>query len=166
MQSVRRPTLVSQIEELLDANRTLSLVPGRSRRHIPQLASYQHQYLPTKRCWSLTDERTICIQLNGQWKGHLKNPSIAEKMRLIDTLNSVGFSIREIGLPMRLAECVDALSRCYCFIGVDSGIMHVANSVRCPRILVRNRMFRVDTVYSGKGVVVASNLASAVNLIC
>ena len=124
-----------------------------------------HEYLPTKQRWSAGIDRVICIQLDGRWQSELKNPNPAEKERLVAGLATAGFTVKPIGQPMSLAECVDALATCACFIGVDSGMMHVANSVRCPRILIRNRMFQIDMVYRGKGLMITASADAAASLL-
>ena len=157
--------LVQEISRLMDTTAAVAWVPGRGGERLPPDECFQQDYLPTKQRWAGGDGRVICLQLDGRWKSHRKNPTPAEKQRLIASLEGAGCPVRALGQPMSLAECVGALASCHCFIGVDSGMMHVANSVRCPRILIRNRMFQIDTVYRGKGIMVTASAQTAVSLL-
>ena len=105
------------------------------------------------------------MQLDGRWQSELKNPAPAERERLVRGLEEAGYTVNAIGQPMTLAECVHALATCHCFIGVDSGMMHVAASVRCPRILIRNRMYDIDINYEGKSLMLTETAETALRLV-
>lgn len=157
--------LVSEISSLLRTDVSIRFVPGRHGERLPSEECFHCDYLPTKLKWHGTNHRLICVQLDGRWKSHRKNPTPSEKARLIASFAAHGFSVQELGQPMSLSECVAALASCCCFIGVDSGIMHIANSVRCPRILIRNRMFQIENVYRGKGLMLTANADTALSLL-
>jgi len=122
--------LVTEIAALLETDAVLRCVPGNDGERPHEDGCFQHEYLPTRRPWVSGSERVVCLQLDGRWQSHWKNPTPQERVRLMERLTSAGYEVKELGLPMRLAECVEALASCHCFIGVDSGMMHVVNSVR------------------------------------
>jgi len=156
---------ITEIASLMDSSQPIHFVPGNDGESPSGKDCSEHQYLPTKQQWALSDSRNICVQLDGRYMAHRKNPTEAERKRLESGLEREGFLVKHIGLPMSLAECVAALSQCYCFVGVDSGMMHVANSVRCPRILIRNRMYGLESIYHGKSLLMTRNADSALALL-
>jgi hypothetical protein len=158
-------SLITEIADLLATEERISFAAGNDGEPLPEMECYQHEYLPTKRCWTGGAGRVVCLQLDGRWQSRRKNPKPEETARLIARLEAAGFVVQRLGQPMRLAECAEALATCYCFIGVDSGMMHVAHSVRCPRILIRNRMYKIDTVYRGKGLMLTANADTAARLL-
>jgi hypothetical protein len=161
---VVRPLLM-EIAGLLATSASLRFVPGRGGGRPRGQECVEHEYLPTRRTWTPNESRTICVQLDGRYMSHRKNPSPSEQASLIEGLKSAGFAIAHVGLPLSLEDSIDALGGCYCFVGVDSGMMHVANSVRCPRILLRNRMRGIDATYRGKALMIVPNAEAALNLL-
>jgi hypothetical protein len=156
---------VAEIVAQFATDAEIRWVPGSGGRRFPARRCFQHEYLPTRARWVPGGERVVCVQVDGRWKAELKNPSAAERDRLLAGLQDAGCVVREIGQPLTLAESIGALASCHCFIGVDSGMMHVANSVRCPRILIRNRMFDIDATYRGKALVFAETAEAALRLL-
>lgn len=158
-------SLVMEIVSLFRTERELEIVPARRPSRIPEMTCLQHEYLPTRMQWRPNESRLICVHFDGSWQARRKNPREKEKRRFFAAINGAGFEVVVLGKALGLTACVSALATCYCFVGVDSGMMHVANSVRCPRILVRNRMTSIDAIYSGKGLMVARNLDAVLALL-
>lgn len=158
-------SFVIEIASLFDTSASIAFIPGKGGQRPPAQECVEHPFLPTRLRWTAGSSREICVQLDGRWMAHRKNPKPEEVESLVSGLRAAGFTVRIIGLPMTLAESVEALSACYCFVGVDSGMMYVANSVGCPRILIRNRMFGIDATYRGKAILVTESAESALKLL-
>lgn len=110
--------------ELVDWNGQTTPIEGhwghaRHRMHDPYL-----------RWWDGSDG-TVCYQLDGHSGAEQKNPPAKDLYQLMSFPKMV-----RVGLPLTLEESARELSRCRLFIGVCSGMSHVAHSVGCPMIVV------------------------------
>ncbi len=92
-------------------------------------------YHPTVQRWDGGSVGHICVQFNGVSGGDRKNPPEGHAARIVESFS--GNVIVPLGLPMPLEMAVALLGSCRLFIGVCSGMSHVAHSVGCPRIVVQ-----------------------------
>jgi hypothetical protein len=97
---------------------------------------FKEKYLPTKQRWDPT-ENWIAYQFDGR-SHHHKNLSRNQEHEILSAIRRRGFKPVRLGGHISLMECVDILSRSHMFVGVDSGMSHIAHSVRIPMILFAN----------------------------
>lgn len=134
--------LIPRIAALLDSTGTIQFTdePGEDPPIAgPSLWGPRVVYMPVKKLWRWKDGwSTAVFQLDGRSGADAKNPSAEDAYRLIEAAR--GSDTMLIGLPMHLEASVYWLSRCRFFVGVCSGMSHVAHSVGCPTILIRYRL--------------------------
>lgn len=84
--------------------------------------------------------RDVAYQFDGRAHGE-KNFPPGDEPRVLDGLRSMGWRPVRVGGGMPLIECVETLARCAAFIGVDSGLGHVAAAVGVPLWYVQNNRY-------------------------
>lgn len=87
--------------------------------------------MPTRTKWDGGSAGTICYQYDGRSIAEMKNPPTADLGRLQQWPN-----MHRVGLPLTMEESLAKLAACKLFIGVCSGMSHVAHAVGCPMILI------------------------------
>jgi hypothetical protein len=120
--------------------------------------------LPTRVQWRPGGQH-VCVQLTGRWSSSQKDCSAEDIDLLYGGLTDLDLSIVQLGLPMSLEDGVEMLATCRFFVGIDSGYMHVAHSIGCPRYLVRNKMPYIDAVHGGRTWTSCDNLRNCLDLI-
>ena len=154
--------LVKRIIALLDSNGAIEFTDKLGKLHIDYHQMWRHS-LPTRRHW--VSGGNVCLQLTGNWKGEEKNTPPRQAADLRRGLHDLGFEIVELGLPMTIEDGVANLASCRFFIGIDSGYMHAAHSVGCPRFLIRNKMPWIDAVHGGRNWIGCSDANECLDLI-
>jgi len=89
-------------------------------------------------------ENIVCYQFDGKSRGNLKNMTKEDELKVLDEIKNVGFKPIKLGSGMSLKSCNELLSRCRFFVGVDSGMSHMAGCTNTPILFVRNNM-RVES---------------------
>jgi hypothetical protein len=84
--------------------------------------------------WDGGSAGTICHQFDGVSCAGNKNPPPQDIPLVTQWPNMV-----RLGLPLTIEESLAELARCRLFVGVCSGISHLAHSVGCPMILIEYR---------------------------
>jgi len=100
--------------------------------------AFDKKYVPTKRRWTKNNGRLIAYQFESV-KSRPHQPA-----RFLSEIDEVDFELWKsksrytfVDLNNRFSvhQIVDILSQCHCFIGIDSGISHIAHSVGVPRFI-------------------------------
>lgn len=117
-------------------------------KHLPARIAYNK----TKVSWRPNDSKTVCYQFDGKAHKTKNFVNAEQENEVLDFLFSRGFELRRLGWGMPLQECVRALSEAHFYIGVCSGMTHIAHSVRTPRFLVCNG-YGVDGIILNHGTV-------------
>ena len=109
----------------------------------PSLWGPRVVYMPTRNRWLPWPGMSLAYQFDGRSGSDAKNPSAVEAERILHAwpVDNIGTCppVR-IGLPMTVEEEIAALAGSRLFIGVCSGISHLAHSVGVPMILIRYRL--------------------------
>lgn len=113
-------------------------------------------YYPTRHIrWNARQAHTtICYQFDGVSIADQKNPPPGELALLLDWIHRSGFEAVRLGLPMTIEEDIVALANAVAFIGVDSGMSHIAHSTGTPTFLLEYQN-AVVTTHRGKAYIVA-----------
>lgn len=117
-------------------------------------------YYPTRMPyqWNKRSEhKTICYQFDGASTPELKNPPPAELALLLDWIHWSGFEGVRLGLPMTIEQDLEALTNAVAFIGVDSGMSHLAHSVGTPTFILQFQLPAV-TCHRGKAYILAEGV--------
>jgi hypothetical protein len=135
--------LIPRIAALLDSTGTIEFTdePGVDPPITgPSLWGPRVVYIPTKLKWHGTQDRLIAHQFNGRSGADAKNPPPGDVETIQRHLFFGGMTPLSVGLPWTVEQSVIILAACRQFIGVCSGLSHVAHSAGCPMILVRYRL--------------------------
>lgn len=106
------------------------------------LSCYKDCYLPFKDNWEKNSDGPIGLSLNNencnpsypfQFKWFNKNVN-RELVKLVDDKNY--FSL---GRPRTLEENIEIMKKCRYVLGVENGLTHIANAMRVPFIISKNR---------------------------
>ena len=95
-------------------------------------------YAKTRVVWSGGIKRNrICYQFDGRFSGRRKNPPENDLFKLVDFINGVDFV--RLGGHLSLEKCVNIMANSDCFLGIDSGMSHIAHSVGVPTFIIKYR---------------------------
>lgn len=112
------------------------------------------EYYPTRVRWTHSSSSTICYQFDGRFlKGVEGLPHPAFLKWTLELLAKQYDLVCLSGLPS-LQEVVEHLSTCRCFLGVSSGISHIAHSVGTPLCLLEGG-YPIEGYHTGKPCVFA-----------
>lgn len=101
---------------------------------------------PTKPRWSLLGNHQVCYQFDGVSSAESKNPSPQDLDRILEAIGTDGI---RLGNHQTLTDIVALLSKSSLFVGVDSGMSHIAHSVGVPVLIVEYGL-PVITCHRGK----------------
>jgi len=105
--------------------------------HLPNV------YVPTRIKWCGGVKRNrICYQFDGRSSCRRKNPPEKDLFKLVDFIYGVDFV--RLGGHLSLEKCVKIMASSDCFLGVDSGMSHIAHSVGVPTFIIKYR-FNFDS---------------------
>ncbi len=93
-------------------------------------------YWPTRPRWSAGPYRQVCYQFDGKTHPHKTNPPPTDLLRLLSPWLPTGYKFTQLGLPLSIADDVQLLAHSDAFLGVDSGISHIAHSAGIPCFLL------------------------------
>ena len=131
--------LIARIAGLLDSTGTIELIKGAAETTIIQHtdiwngAPYFRMRDAVQR-WRPGGTH-ICYQFDGRSIPTLKNPPANEIPILLSWAPEREFV--KVGLPLSLEESIYRMSTCALYVGVCSGMSHVAHSVQCPMLLIQ-----------------------------
>ena len=98
---------------------------------------WKYPLIPTKKAWNLNSSRKICYQFDASKKrARFFSKKIERKILL--HAEKLGYKLVRLGKNITLEKCVDEVSTSELFLGVDSGMLHLAASVGTPTILCEN----------------------------
>jgi hypothetical protein len=127
--------LVGLISSLLDTRNGFEYVEGEPKYVPSHFSCYQHDYVPTKSKWSGGGSGKICYQFDGRSEGEDKNLSKEEEGELLDIWGR-GYGVENLGGMRNLGEVVELMSGSELFVGIPSGMSHVAHSVGIPTVII------------------------------
>lgn len=133
---------VLELASHLDSTGTL--VPTSSRAYVrPSIGTtFRSPTVFTKRKWSGEDRGLVCYQFDGRYLANLKNLSPDEETEVFERLAGLGYRVENLGGMRPLGKIIELLSRAAFFVGVSSGISHVAISVGLPVHVILNKISR------------------------
>lgn len=131
--------MVMRICALLASTGRVELTTNRPTRDVPQNETWMSNrpYSHTKIPWTGGGGRTICYQIDGRSQADLKNMSMTDLKKIIASFPSHVFV--PVGLPLSMERTAELLSEAVLFLGVCSGVSHIAHSARVPTFLVEYR---------------------------
>ncbi len=98
-------------------------------------------YLPTKRRWGMLTARPfVCAHFEGLSSAAEKNPPVGDLDRIQAWADERGLPLYPLTRDLTIEKIVDLLAQCTLFIGVDSGMSHIAHSVGCPTYILEYRL--------------------------
>lgn len=124
-----------EIASLLETPAALKLVDFEPPTPFPWKESFACPYLPTRARWAGAGSGAVCYQLDGKSERGIKNLTWAEEVGLLTWLSS-RYRVINVGGRRPLGEVVRAMAGAEAFVGVPSGMSHVANSVGVPSVVV------------------------------
>ena len=106
---------------------------------VNQFYAWGIEYTPTVVKWYQNNNRIITHQLDGgRLHNDLKCISEDFKSDILQVIHSRGYIEQSVGGQFSLSECIKHMSESEFFIGIDSGMSHVAHSVGVPVILIES----------------------------
>lgn len=121
--------------------------------HLSGFDVWATDYFPTKVRWKPSvAHRYCCYQFDGDSAALEKNPSSGDLMILLVWLQQCGFEAVGLGKHLSVAQCVEIASESAFFVGVDSGMSHLAHSVGVPMFLLQHQL-PIVTSHRGKAYI-------------
>jgi len=133
--------LVRRMLALLRGGGAVSVIPGHRETdlRIPG-DGWDAAICRTRTQWNPTGG-SIAYQLAGsRYRARLKNLPDMARERIVERIREMGYRGVEVGLPLTLEESVEEIAKADLFIGIDSGMTHVAYSVGAPVALLKNKV--------------------------
>ena len=128
---------IVQIAPLLRSTGRIALSQRPPSIHLDYCDPFRLRYLKTVVGWKPNNSQFISYQFDGRSFGHLKNLPPGAEERLLAELVQLGY--KPINVNSRPAlHAVEILARSAAFIGVPSGLSHVAFSVGTPCHVIFN----------------------------
>lgn len=140
---------ISLIMRNLVSTGSFEFVPLSYTRKIDYCATFKINFCPTKNyVWTPNKSKLICYQLDGKWKSEVKNLSDGETKALFHFLRKSGYELIDVGNMRPLSESIRLLSKAEAFVGIPSGMSHVANSVGTPSYIICKASMGVPRIAS------------------
>lgn len=128
---------IREIYPLIKSKGTIEIVEEKPTKKLIWKESFVCHYFPSRPRWRKARTNNIVFQFDGKThKG--KNLKDGEEELIIQFIKENGFNPVALGADMTLKEAIEIAAKSVCFVGVDSGFMHVCHSVGIPRFLIRN----------------------------
>ena len=128
---------VPHIMNNLASQGSYEFVSPKQTRMVDICDTYRIAFCPTKPyTWKANKNKLICYQLDGQYRSQDKNLNAQEHASLFYFLQKCGYEFADIGHRRFLNNSIRLLSRAEGFIGIPSGMSHVANSVGTPSFII------------------------------
>ena len=148
--------VASKINEylgILDTTGVIQIVtehdPNDDFIEVPWNKRFTTDYCPLKNTWKPNSNKIISYQLFGRnGGGFCKKCSKKEKEFLEKHYSQKGYELRWLDVGKSLKECMDILAESEFYIGVDTGITHLALCSGIPIHLIRNCRSIVNIFHS------------------
>lgn len=131
---------------------------------IPWQNLSKYPLTPTIVSWSKNNSKKICYQFDAKSK---KGQSFPSKDIENELLKQIGqnYELIKLGFHQTLRQCVEELANCEIFVGVDSGMAHMAASVGTPLFYCQNNRDSScwGTVHSNKRFVLGKDYLEVIN---
>ena len=121
--------MVQTIADLLESTGKLEIVSDYGERKLQDAEIWRSFYLETKCKWRGKQSNLCGTQWEGVSNPKGQNVTEEEAKMICSALEDIGFKHMVLGRPMSIEQIVEYLSRCRFFIGIDSGISHIAHSI-------------------------------------
>jgi len=97
---------------------------------------YPHPYYPTKHVWKPKRHRRLCVQFDNNQVPETCARSFKyhDRLALLDWLKDKPYVV--LGKPLSVSQCAEIAATSDLFIGMDSGMSHLAHSVGVPTLLL------------------------------
>lgn len=105
---------------------------------VSKLDCYSYKFLPSTLTWGYKNSKVICYQFDTNKSEDKQFKSIEDKLSTINALKNRGFKLVELSNSLSLEECQKMLSMCKFFVGICSGMSHLAHCVGTPVHLICN----------------------------
>lgn len=93
--------------------------------------------IPTTVQWAQNEwNRQITVQFDGKSTPELKNAPPADVLRILDWAERHDLKVVTVGKNLGLEKSIWAMKQSVLFVGVDSGMSHVAHSVGVPTYIL------------------------------
>lgn len=149
---------LNEIISLIDCDGKISVTDDEGDRYLSWKEVFSSPYLPSKIKWTPNDSKVFCYQFDG--KSHkCKNLPPKDEELVLKTMKDEGYETIRLGKHLSLKECLEIMSHSELFLGVDSGMMHVAHSSGVPTYIARNLRLaeHIEESHKGKTYVLCEN---------
>lgn len=121
-------------------------------------------YYPTKAKWSqIEPHKTVVGQLGqGVSHAHLKNCPDEDQVLIKSYISRLGFTFVELGKHMSVQQCVAEASKAAFFVGICSGMSHLAHSVGLPMFIMKYK-YPLSNCHFGKAFYECNGVTSLID---
>lgn len=127
---------IAEIKSCLNSQGDFKWVSEPGNHYLSHAKLYMSPYCPTQATWAPNDSKTICYQLDGRYKWLDKNLTTHETDLLFNHLHWLGYKIVDLGSMRPMKEIIQIMTSSCAFIGVPSGVSHIACSVGIPAYII------------------------------
>lgn len=129
--------IIPLITSLLDTSKTFNIVDVKTKTFPNLLDCYKSNYCSSKEKWVGSNSNMICYQFDGLSDSKRKNLLPQDEIRLLKFLLDLGYTTVNIGGHKPLSQVIHTMANSAAFIGVPSGMSHVASSIiGLPNIII------------------------------
>lgn len=107
---------------------------------VNQWFAWSARYVPTKCRWDYARPIVTTQLVGARLFADVKSITGFQQDEFDSVISEMGLTSVPVGGQFSLAECVMNMAESKCFIGIDSGMSHVAHSVGVPVVLIESKM--------------------------
>jgi len=130
---------LEEIIPLLNSKGTIILTEKKGDQYLNADQVYQDPYFKTHMEWTENKRSYFSYQFDGFSHKKFSNMSKEEEEKILKHITNKGYVVRKLGKNQTIRECVRILAESKFFVGVDSGMMHLAHSVGTPVYAILNK---------------------------
>jgi len=131
--------LTKEILPLFDTKGKINLIDQAAKTLLPWTVRFAYPYLKTKIKWnSKKTTNIVCFQFNAKSQKKLVYMDNEQIEKIQSFLKKLGYRVQKLGFNQSIEDIVNCLSTCTAFVGVDSGMSHIAHSVGAPIFMIAN----------------------------
>ena len=102
--------------------------------------SWEAKYYPTKTKWNGPSSKIICFQFDGRSYASKKNPPDSDIALIEKFAAQQNYTLLKVGKPLSIQQSINIMADSCLFVGVCSGMSHVAHSVGLPVYLLEYKL--------------------------
>lgn len=130
--------LLIEMQSFLVTDKTMLFTEDSPNEYVPIARCFRSNYIGTKERWMGRRSGRISYQFDGRSDKEIKQMPTEEEEELLNWLSGK-YKIVDVGNNMPMNDIIHNLANSEAFLGIPSGISHLANSVGLPVVIIMTK---------------------------